>query len=498
MSIFILANTKERQENGGGLEDRGPEHCTEKQKRAAVGRYLAHGKRNAFTGRELGYPKRTAKPAEWIDEYAPGGRRTTRPRAFDPSEKAAAVKAPVSREPSAQEVADLVGCTRPVLCKWKRELLQEEPSMSEGRPGKPARTQRKPPAARAGIDALEAGKAEPEEPEPRRDIMEGAVRILGKGQGADPQDELADKEKTALVDELRPGWRPSKPLPVPNMARSSCRYQQGALRAPDKGEGARRTIPEAFDANDGVYGRRRIHDELKGGGATVAGRRTARIMAEEGLGARSGTRPKRHCGSYAGEVAGHPGDKVERDFTAGLPNFLRPTDVTRFSTPAGRLCPSPVPDCFDGSTVSRTASVSPNAGMASSMLEAAIRLTGPGERARPVIRSDCGCHCRRPGRISICEEAGKRPPDVREGPLSRQLPHGGLLRHREERDVLRKGLGRRRPGRTRAEDRWLYRAVQHEEDQALAGLDGPLGIQAKPSPCSLSEVGTEKRYHPLS
>ena len=56
---------------------------------------------------------------------------------------------------------------------------------------------------------------------------------------------------------------------------------------------------------------------------------------------------------------------------------------------------------------------------------------------------------------------------------------------------------RRQPGRTRAEDRWLYRAVQHEEDQALAGLDEPLGIQAKPSPCSLSEVGTEKRYHPL-
>ena len=30
--------------------------------------------------------------------------------------------------------------------------------------------------------------------------------------------------------------------------------------------------------------------------------------------------------------------------------------------------------------------------------------------------------------------------------------------------------------------------VQHEEDQALAGLDEPLGIQAKPSPCSLART----------
>ena len=30
--------------------------------------------------------------------------------------------------------------------------------------------------------------------------------------------------------------------------------------------------------------------------------------------------------------------------------------------------------------------------------------------------------------------------------------------------------------------------VQHKEDQALAGLDEPLGIQAKPSPCSLART----------
>lgn len=40
------------------------------------------------------------------------------------------------------------------------------------------------------------------------------------------------------------------------------------------------------------------------------------------------------------------------------------------------------------------------------MLEAAIRPAGPGERVRLIVHSGCGCHCRWPGWISICEEAG--------------------------------------------------------------------------------------------
>ena len=49
----------------------------------------------------------------------------------------------------------------------------------------------------------------------------------------------------------------------------------------------------------------------------------------------------------------NPGNRVGRDFAARLPNFLWLTDVTRFSIPAGKPCLGPVPDCFDGSVVSR-------------------------------------------------------------------------------------------------------------------------------------------------
>ena len=71
-----------------------------------------------------------------------------------------------------------MGCTRSAPYKWKRELLKEEPPMSEDRPSKPARTRGRSPATQAGIAALEARKAELEELELRRDIMEGALEIL--------------------------------------------------------------------------------------------------------------------------------------------------------------------------------------------------------------------------------------------------------------------------------------------------------------------------------
>jgi len=117
-------------------------------------------------------------------------------------------------------------------------------------------------------------------------------------------------------------------------------------------------------------------------------------------------RSKRRYNSYVGEVTEHPGNKVKQDFAAGLPNFLWLTDVTQFSIPAGKLYLSPVLDCFDGSIVSWTTSTSPNAEMANSMLMAALATTTDEERRHLVIHSDCGCHYRWPGWISICEEAG--------------------------------------------------------------------------------------------
>ena len=177
----------------------------------------------------------------------------------------------------------------------------------------------RPPAAQADIAALEARKteleAELEELGPGRGITEGALGVLGKGTGAGPVNEPANGEKTLPFGSPRPKWRPCGLLSALGMARSSYQYQQqGALRAPDRDEEARRRISEVFDANGGAYGRRRTRDEPEAGGETIGERGIARIMAGEGLEARGGTKPKRRHGSYAGEVTEHPGNEVRQGF----------------------------------------------------------------------------------------------------------------------------------------------------------------------------------------
>lgn len=326
------------------------------------------------------------------------------------------MEALASREAGAQEVADRVGSSRCTLYRWKRELMPEEerpvPDPKSAAPsGSPACGGPEPArAAQADIDALEARKAELKRElrdlELRRDVLEGTLELLGKGAGADPENELTNREKTRLVESLRGRWGLCELLRAVGLARSSHQYQLAAMTRPDGDAETRELVCGVFDASDGTYGRRRIRDELVARGHAVGERRVARIMGEEGLVARGKARPKRHYSSYVGEVSEHPGNRVGRDFSAGLPNFLWLTDVTMFSIPAGRLYLSPVLDCFDGSIVSWTVSRAPTADMANSMLSAALATTTEEERRRLVIHSDCGCHYRWPGWISICEGAG--------------------------------------------------------------------------------------------
>lgn len=126
-------------------------------------------------------------------------------------------------------------------------------------------------------------------------------------------------------------------------------------------------------------------------------------MREEGLQPRR-PKAKRGWSSYRGEASEHPGNKAGRDFRSASPNFLRPTDATRLSIPAGKACLSPVVDCFDGMVVSWAISTSPNAEMANPMLRNAVATLDGTERT--VIHTDCGIRCRWPEWISICNQAG--------------------------------------------------------------------------------------------
>lgn len=407
--VQLRAWYREYVESGGGLHEVYRERYTREQRQAAVDHYLGHGRCNAFTRRELGYPASGTALAAWIDELAPGERRRTEPRSFTAAQRGAAVEALVTRDGPAREVADAVGSSRAVLYKWKEAMMgKDAPCRAEGAGGG---------THAAGAGELEARVAELEEQvrrlELRRKILEATVELLGKDPGADPN-RLTNREKTLLVDSIRPEWPLRVLLEEVKLARSSYQYQVDAMAAGDGLDGLRSEVRAAFEASGGTYGRRRIHDELAAAGTVAGEHLIARVMAEEGLVARSSSR-KRSYSSYRGEISEHPGNRVNRDFSAAVPDVLWLTDVTQFSIPAGKVYLSPIVDCFDGAVVSFTMSTSPDAEMANSMLRAALETVPAGRRRYLVVHSDCGCHYRWPGWLSICEEAGVRRSMSRKG-----------------------------------------------------------------------------------
>jgi putative transposase len=97
----------------------------------------------------------------------------------------------------------------------------------------------------------------------------------------------------------------------------------------------KRRIAEIHTANRGVYGRPRIHAELKEEGKRVGGKRVARLMREAGL--RGASRRKWVVTTKRDRDARPAPDLVERDFAAAGPDRLWVADITYIPTAAGFL-----------------------------------------------------------------------------------------------------------------------------------------------------------------
>ena len=107
-------------------------------------------------------------------------------------------------------------------------------------------------------------------------------------------------------------------------------------------------------------------------------------------------RPKRRrYGSYLGEISPAPDNLIERDFTAAAPKEKLLTDISEFQIPAGKVCVSPMIDCFDGQVVSWSIGTRPDAELVNTMLDAAIETVSCSDN-KPVVHSDRGAHYRWP------------------------------------------------------------------------------------------------------
>ena len=260
---------------------------------------------------------------------------------------------------------------------------------------KPAGSRRRPSAA--DDDDAEALRRRVEELELENALMREVVEVVKKDPGADLR-RLSNREKTLLIDRLRPAYSLSSMTCLLAIAPSSYHYHHARLGV-DKYAGLRAEVAGAFADSKGRYGYRRIKAVLKTG---VSEKVVRRIMAEEGLVAHVPKR--RRYSSYEGETTPAPANLVDRDFTAERPNEKWLTDISEIKARDGKVYLSPMIDCFDGKIVAYTAGFSPNAELANRMLEKAAS-TLPGN-ARPLVHSDRGCHYRWPGWLGLMERFG--------------------------------------------------------------------------------------------
>lgn len=375
------------------------ERYSNKQKREAVKHYCDHGQCLARTIRQLGYPSAELLRA-WVDEQHPGGRQRVsgkaRRAASSPEQKKAAVIELCSRDGAASSIAEEFGVSRQILYKWRNQLLDEE--------ARPAMKRRKSPSPE---DDREELVAEVETLEKRihqlqleHDILVKANELLKKDEGVDPQI-LSNREKTLLIDALRPAYVLPELLAELRLPRSSYYYHKACQRRPDKYAEIRCTVTEIFDGNHRCYGYRRIGESLRRYGTPISEKVVRRLMAEEGLIVHS-TRRRRYS-AYQGEVSPAVENLIDRDFHAAAPNEKWLTDITEFQLPAGKVYLSPIIDCFDGLVVSWAIGTRPDADLVNAMIDEAIGTLDANER--PTVHSDRGAHYRWPGWLSRIEDA---------------------------------------------------------------------------------------------
>lgn len=382
----------------------------ENQKRIAVEHYVKHGHCLAYTVRALGYPSRETL-RHWLDERLPqrpsikSGTTPAREYAF--VEKQHAVIALKTRAGAAREVARKVGVSRQTLYNWHSRLLGEETSTDMS-------NKNTNPASDRQRDTLYAELADLEQRVQKlrleHDILTKASELIKKDPGIDPR-RLTNREKTQLVDALRPDYPLKQLLTELRLARSSYFYHRMREAVPDKYASVRRVITEIFHNNYGCYGYRRIDGMLRRDGLQISEKVVRRLMAEEGLAVHRVRR--RRFNAYAGESCPAAPNLLNRNFQAPAPNTKWLTDLSEIHIPAGKLYISPIIDCFDGLVVSWTIGTRPDARLVNTMLDSAIDTLRPHER--PIIHTDRGAHYRWPQWLRRLRQAQLTPSMSRKG-----------------------------------------------------------------------------------
>lgn len=378
---------------------------SEEEKIFAVNHYLEHGKNISRTVRKIGYPTRVVL-AKWIDELAFEEKKVSLAGGvvvkFNQKVKEEAVIGLITREDTADNVAELHQVSRTSLYKWSKSLLTEEGyDMAINQSNTKNKSLNKNIVDKQQLlENNDLLRKENERLRFENDILVKASEVLKKDVGINLKD-LNNCDKTSVINALRGKYPLQRLLVRLDIAKSSYFYQVSIIGEEDKYIDIREDIISIFNTAYKAYGYRRIYKELIKKGIKVSEKVIRRLMGEEGLIIKSSKKKK--YSSYLGEISPAVENLLERDFSAEKPNEKWLTDLSEFAIPAGKVYLSPIIDCFDGLPVSWTISTSPNAELANTMLERAI--TTLKEDEKPIVHSDRGGHYRWPGWIDLMDKA---------------------------------------------------------------------------------------------
>lgn len=124
-----------------------------------------------------------------------------------------------------------------------------------------------------------------------------------------------------------------------------------------------------FNENKGLYGVRRVHNELINRGFKVNHKRVQSLMHKEGL---KGKIPKERYHSYKGTIGKVADNIINRDFSTTAPLQKWTTDVSQFNFSWGKCYFSAILDMHTNEIISYDLSLHPNLNQIKRMLEKAF------------------------------------------------------------------------------------------------------------------------------
>ncbi len=187
-----------------------------------------------------------------------------------------------------------------------------------------------------------------------------------------------------------------------NLSPSSYYYHRKRSHEPDPLSSVRERIRQLFEENRCVYGYRRIWYSLRYEQISISEKVVRRLMAEMSLKVTPGK--ARKYSSYQCGLTPAPENRLQRNFRADGPNEKWLSDITELAAADGKVCLSPVIDCFDGLVVTRKTSRNPNAALTNGMLSDAVSTLMV--RQKPILHTNRGVHYRWDSWIQIMKQAG--------------------------------------------------------------------------------------------